>query len=58
MAKKKALDLISSPPKGKEEAPAREIPGAPSPSTERSMMGGKVVSEAKKEALNLFDELE
>jgi len=59
MAKKKAaLDLISSPPKGKEEAPARQAPPVPSPSTERSMMGGKVVSEAKKEALNLFDELE
>jgi translation initiation factor IF-2 len=59
MAKKKAaLDLISSPPKGKEEAPARQVPPVPSPSTEKSMMGGKVVSEAKKEALNLFDELE
>jgi len=59
MAKKKAaLDLISSPPKGKEEAPARQVPPVPSPSTERSMMGGKVVSEAKKDALNLFDELE
>jgi translation initiation factor IF-2 len=59
MAKKKAaLDLISSPPKGKEEAPGRQVPPGPSPSVEKSMMGGKVVSEAKKEALNLFDELE
>jgi translation initiation factor IF-2 len=59
MAKKKAaLDLISSPPKGKEEAPGRQGPVAPPPSVEKSMMGGKVVSEAKKEALNLFDELE
>lgn len=49
MAKKKAaLDLISSPPKGKEEAPGRQVPPGPSPSVEKSMMGGKVVSEAKK----------
>lgn len=62
MAKKKeALDLISEKPSrrpsAKEESPP---PPAPEPSqpARKAMLGGQALSEAKKNALNLFEEEE
>jgi len=57
---KEALDLIGPKPKApRREAPAAEVKEAvSSPSHEKSKIGGKELADAKKDALNLFEEEE